>query len=222
MRSAKVMSPSLAALVLGLSALLLLLSLGALVYVSGIDRATPVAQAGAARLEEVSEQLTQARADLEMARSSIIATATGTEAARVAHDLAAGRALVLAISDTSASTRDQDASAALLLARYPGLDQDTGELDTFLTQWLSASDGASGIGTIYTVADLQTELSSIAGRSYTYTALATLEPVLPEDRTHQHFLVTYTTNKTGSITSAVAHLVTRADEAVLQAQVPTP
>ena len=175
---------------------------------------------------QAGQEVTQLEADLVTAQSALQAehdvllnSLPGVNVERIRRDQATGRALLLGLTDASASTRTIDETRAVLDARYEVFDAQSQALSVFLPDWVKATRGA---GTAYTLAELDIDLSDTQARGYSYVGLARLDSVsasggLAVDT--QYVVLIYSTEASdGTVISLEAHrLSDRSREALAAA-----
>ncbi|MEV7953025.1 hypothetical protein [Streptomyces sp. NPDC088141] len=163
-----------------------------------------------AAVQKLEGKLSDAQAKLATQHTALLTQLPGMDIERVNRDKATGRALLLSLTDSSASTRTVKEQQVLLDARYGFLDHTSRVLTEFVPEWMTATAATKGAGTTYTLAELDIDVSRVQGLNYSYTGVARLDPIRigPEQtRTAKsEFVVfTYSTSQDGTVTSLDAY-----------------
>src|SRR5207248_2964025 len=116
----------------------------------GDDSAEVDARAGTL-VVTLEGDLTKARGDLKAKHEKLLAALPGVDTERADRDEAAGRSVLLSLTDTSASTRDVTRTQGLLDERYEFLSPSSRVLTEFIPDWMAATGSAHGLGTAYTL-----------------------------------------------------------------------
>ncbi|MFI9629327.1 hypothetical protein [Streptomyces sp. NPDC052042] len=193
-------------LVCGTGALLALsvFSLGTSLLAGESDEA----ERQAARLiVKLENDLAAAQDALENRHEALLTALPGVDTERVRHDAATGRSILLSLTDSSASSRDVKQTQVLLDARYEFLDNGSRVLTEFIPEWMTATGSSRGVGTVYTPAQLDIDVSGIHGQDYSYAGVTRMDPVAVSgpDSASEYVVFTYRTAQDGTVTSLDAY-----------------
>ncbi|MFD9867488.1 hypothetical protein ACFXI8_23690 [Streptomyces niveus] len=163
-----------------------------------------------AAVQKLEGNLGDARAKLATQHTALLAQLPGMDIERVNRDRAAGRSLLLSLTDSSASTRTVKEQQVLLDARYRFLGHKSRVLTRFVPEWMTATGAAKGAGTTYTLADPDIDVSRVQGLKYSYTGVARLDPVRvgPDQGSaamSEFVVFTYSTSQDSAVTSLDAY-----------------
>ncbi|KAB7839528.1 hypothetical protein [Streptomyces mobaraensis] len=173
-------------------------------------------------VHKLEGDLGEAQAKLAARHTALLVQLPGMDIERVNRDRATGRSLLLSLTDSSASTRTVREQQVLLDARYGFLDHKSRVLTEFVPEWMTATGATKGAGTMYTLADLDIDVSRVQGLTYSYTGVARLDPVRvgpDRNRAAKSKLVvfTYSTSQDGQVTSLDAYRASSKTHGVLAA-----
>ncbi|WP_424863105.1 hypothetical protein [Streptomyces sp. MMS24-I29] len=190
-------------LVCGTGALLALsvVSLGTSLLAGESDEAETQAAQLIAKLED---DLVAAQDALETKHEALLTALPGVDTERVRRDAATGRSVLLSLTDSSASSRDVKQTQVLLDARYEFLDTGSRALTEFIPEWMTTTGSGRGVGTVYTPAQLDIDVSGIHGQDYSYVGVARMDPVAvsgPDSAKSEYVVLTYRTAQDGAVTS---------------------
>lgn len=196
-------------LFLGVTATVMVLGIVSVVLsMSSSDPEVDAARVAATKVE-VAQEREQAEMDLATAHETLLADLPGMDAERVERDEATVRSFLLTLAGTSTSSRTTGEEQASLDARYEVLDEESRLLTEFLPEWIVSTKG-----TQFTLAELDKQVSGIKGLTYSYSAVARLDPVGDQGRA-QYIFLTMTTSPDGTITATEAYRVTNSSRNTL-------
>lgn len=188
-----------------------MMALGIVSVVLSMGSSDPEADAAQVAATKVELALAREQAELNLATAheTLLADLPGMDAERVKRDEAIVRSFVLTLAGTSTSSRTTGEEQASLDARYEALDEESRLLTEFLPEWIVSTKG-----TQFTLAELDTQVSGIKGLTYSYSAVARLDPVGDQGRA-QYIFLTMTTSQDGTITATEAYRVTNSSRNTL-------
>lgn len=156
----------------------------------------------AQKVEQLQGELDTAQSELQTTHDKLLADLPGADVERAQRDRASGRAVLLNLTSTSSSSRDVLGEQRRLDAQYTVFDNHSRTLTEFVPQWMAATDGTDGHGTMFRLQELDIQVSGVQGLTYSYVGLARLDPVTLEDTTEaksQFVLFTYSTQQDGTM-----------------------
>jgi hypothetical protein len=174
----------------------------------GLGIATSSDEAPAAQVEATKgglrEDLTAAETALQEKHTTLMGQLGTVSVDRIAKDAATARSLALTLASSSASTLDARQQQAVLAARYAFLPAGSPVLTQFLPEWLEATTGQGS--TTYQLTSLDQQVTGVQGLTYSYLAVARLDPVSTSsqnatEKPPQYMTLIYQTNADGAVLS---------------------
>lgn len=177
----------------------------------GLGIATSSDEAPAAQVEATKsglrDDLSIAETVLQEKHTTLMGQLGTVSVERAAKDAATARSLALALVSSSASTLDAGQQQVVLAARYAFLPAGSPVLTQFLPEWLEATTGQGS--TTYQLTSIDQQVTGVQGLTYSYLAVARLDPVLTggenvTEKPPQYLTLIYKTNADGEVLSLEA------------------
>lgn len=158
-------------------------------------------------VSQLQDDKTSAQKTLDDKHAKLLEDLPNADAKRAAGDEKKGRTILSDLVSSSSSSRDVSHQQRFLDAKYDAFDEDSRALTSFVPDWMSATDGANGVGTTYEIKDYRSDVATIRSLDYSYVATAQLMPLGDENdqAEPQYVILTYSTDKQGHITSIDAY-----------------
>ena len=177
----------------------------------GLSIATSSDEAPAAQVEATKNclrnELSAAETALQESHTTLIGQLSTVSVDRITKDAATARSLALTLASSSASTLDTRQQQAVLAARYAFLPADSPVLTQFLPEWREATTSQGS--TTYQLTSLDHQVTDVQGLTYSYLAVARLDPVptsgeTATERPPQFLTLICQTNAEGAVLSLEA------------------
>ena len=177
----------------------------------GLSMATSSDEAPAAQVEATKnglrDDLSAAETALQEKHTTLMDQLGTVSVDRLSKDAATARSLALTLASSSASTLDTRQQQAALAVHYAFLPAGSPVLTQFLPEWLQATT-SQGL-TTYQLTSLDQQVTSVQWLTYSYLAVARLDPVPTSgenatEKPPQYLTLIYQTNADGAVLSLEA------------------